>query len=205
VLALGKEKKGQYKSGCPKLKLQEINVGVQNLNNSNCEKGHGLFSSKKNEGLVIVQDKEKEEKGVQGILSTHHLYIDMCASYASTPYCEHLGNIKVQECGLVGHSNGGLCGMETTGDMGPSSRCGSMKKGMRQSCLSKRSSRRSGLSPTTQDVTMDSLSGTQTKEISSSRTTAREYRAWTFESQRPKPRSCSFKQCRAMWKDIHKV
>jgi hypothetical protein len=36
-----------------------------------------------------------------------------------------------------------------------------------------RSSRRSGPSPSTPDATMDSLSGTQTKEISSSITTAR--------------------------------
>ncbi len=59
-------KKGHYKSDCPKLQVQEINVGVQNLNIGNCEEGHGLFSSKKDKGLAIMQDKEKEEKGVQG-------------------------------------------------------------------------------------------------------------------------------------------
>jgi hypothetical protein len=106
------------KSGCPKLQVQEIKVGVQNLNIKNCEEGHGLFLSEKDEGLAIVQDKEKEEKEVQGILSKHHLYINTCASYASTPYCEHLGNVEVQECGLVGQSNAGLCGMDTAGDMG---------------------------------------------------------------------------------------
>jgi hypothetical protein len=98
--------------------VQEINAGVQNLNIGNCEEGHGLFLPKKDEGLAIVQDKEKEEKGVRGILSKHHLYIDTCTSYAYTLYCEHLGNVEVQECDLVGHSNAGLCRMDTAGDMG---------------------------------------------------------------------------------------
>jgi hypothetical protein len=44
--------------------------------------------------------------------------MNTCASYTSTPYCEHLGNMEVQERGLVGHSNAGLCGMDTAGDMG---------------------------------------------------------------------------------------
>ncbi len=73
-------KKGHYKSNCPKFQVQEINVGVQNLNISDCEEGHCLFLSKKEEGLAIMQDEEKEEKGVQGILSKYHLYIDMCTS-----------------------------------------------------------------------------------------------------------------------------
>jgi hypothetical protein len=111
-------KKGHYRSDCPKLQVQEINLGVQNLNIGNYEEGHGLFLSNKDKGLAIVQDKEKEEKGLQGTLSKYHLYIDTCASYASTPYCEHLGNVEVQECGLVGHSNVGSCGMDTTGNMG---------------------------------------------------------------------------------------
>ncbi len=111
-------KKGYYKPDCPKLQVQEINLGVQNLKVGDCEEGHGLFSSKKDEGLAIVQDKEKEEKGVQGILLKYHLYINTYASYASTPYCNHLVNMEVQECGLVGHSNVGLCGMDTAGDMG---------------------------------------------------------------------------------------
>jgi hypothetical protein len=48
----------------------------------------------------------------------YHLYINTCASYASTPYRKHLGNVEMQERGLVGHSNAGLCGMDTAGDMG---------------------------------------------------------------------------------------
>jgi hypothetical protein len=102
-----------------------MDVGVQNLNIGDCEEGHGLFLFKKDKGLAIMQDKEKEEKGVQGILSKYHLYIDTCASYANTPYRELLENLEVQERGLVGHSNMGSCRMDTTRDMGPSSRCGS--------------------------------------------------------------------------------
>ena len=62
-------KKGHYRSDCPELQVQEIDVGIQNLNTGNCEGGRGLFSSEKDEGLAIVQDKEKEEKGVQGTSS----------------------------------------------------------------------------------------------------------------------------------------
>jgi hypothetical protein len=100
--------KGHNKSKCPGLHVQEINVGLQNLNIGNCEEGHGLFLSKKNKGLAIVQ----------GILSKYHLYINTCASYTCTPYHEHLGNVEVQGGALVGHSNAGSCGMDTTGDMG---------------------------------------------------------------------------------------
>jgi hypothetical protein len=97
--------------------VQEIDIGVQNLNIADCEEGHGLFLSEKDKGLAIMQDEEKEEKGVQGILLKYHLYIDTCASYESTPYHEQLGNVEVQECGIVGHSNAELCGMDTTRDM----------------------------------------------------------------------------------------
>jgi hypothetical protein len=44
--------------------VQEINIGIQNLNSDDCEEGNGLFSFKKDKGLALVQDKEKEEKGV---------------------------------------------------------------------------------------------------------------------------------------------
>ena len=55
---------------------------------------------------------------MQGIVLKFHLYVDTCASYTSIPYREHLGNVEVQERGLVGQSNAGLCGMDTAGDMG---------------------------------------------------------------------------------------
>ena len=99
-------KKGHYKSDCPKLQVQENNVGVQNLNIGHCEEGHGLFSSKKDKGLPVLQDKEKVEKGVQGILLKYHLYINTCTSYSSTPYHEHLGSVEVQEQGHVGQQRG---------------------------------------------------------------------------------------------------
>jgi hypothetical protein len=44
--------------------VQKINVGAQSLNIGNSEEGHGLFLSKKEEGLAIMQDEEKEDKGV---------------------------------------------------------------------------------------------------------------------------------------------
>ncbi len=65
-----------------------------------------------------MQDKEKEEKGLQALLSKYHLYIDTCSNYANTPYHKHLGNLEGQGHGLVGHSNVGLCGMNTAGHMG---------------------------------------------------------------------------------------
>ncbi len=99
-------KKGHYKPNCPKLQVQENNVGVQNLNIGHCEEGHGLFSSKKDKGLPVLQDKEKVEKGVQGILLKYHLYINTCTSYSSTPYHEHLGSVEVQEQGHVGQQRG---------------------------------------------------------------------------------------------------
>jgi hypothetical protein len=111
-------KRGNFKSNCPGLQVQEIDVEVQNLNIGDCEEGHGLFLSEKDDGLTIVQDKEKKEKGVQDILSKYRLYIDTCASYACTLYPEHFGNLEVQESGLVGHSNTGLCRMDTARDMG---------------------------------------------------------------------------------------
>ncbi len=89
------ERKGTISPTVLNSKCKKSNIGVQNLNISNCEEGHGLFSSKRDKGLAIVQDKEKEEKE-ECILQELHLYIDTCASYVSTPYYEHLGNTEVQ-------------------------------------------------------------------------------------------------------------
>ncbi len=55
---------------------------------------------------------------MRGILLEHHMYIDTCASYASTPYPHLLENMKKQMHGLVGHSNARLCRIDTTGEMG---------------------------------------------------------------------------------------
>ncbi len=42
----------------------------------------------------------------------------MCASYSSTPYKELLLNLKKQARGLIGHSNAGSCGMDSSGSLG---------------------------------------------------------------------------------------
>jgi hypothetical protein len=99
------------KNKCPELKLLEL--GVQNLNIDDCDNEHNLFSA--NDGYGLVQ---KQAKGVQGILSPYHAYIDTCASYSSTPYPELLSNLKKQARGLISHSNAGLCRMGSSGSLG---------------------------------------------------------------------------------------
>ena len=91
-------------------------MGVQNFHVGDGEDAHALFSADEDDGLGLVQ--KNEERGVRGILSKHHIYIDTCASYASTPYRDLLKNIESQKRGLVGHSNAGSCGMNETGDLG---------------------------------------------------------------------------------------
>jgi hypothetical protein len=109
--------KGHNKSNCPKLQVKELDVGLQNLNINICVKVHSLFSASK--GWMMVQEEKKEKSGVCSILSKYHLCTDMCASYTSTPaYPKLLENMRKQACGLVRHSNAGLCGMNTTGEMG---------------------------------------------------------------------------------------
>jgi hypothetical protein len=56
--------------------------------------------------------------GIHGILSPHHVYIDTCATFSSTPYPHLLMNLKKEEHALMGHSNMGLGGMEMNGEMG---------------------------------------------------------------------------------------
>ncbi len=55
---------------------------------------------------------------MRGILSPYQSYIDTCASYSSTPYKELLSNLMKQARGLIGHSNAGLCGMDSSGSLG---------------------------------------------------------------------------------------
>jgi hypothetical protein len=110
------QKKGHYMSNCPELQAQELDVGVQNLDIDICNKVHSLFLA--NEGLTMVQEEKEEKSGVHGILSKHHVYINMCASYASTPCLELLEKMRKQAHGLVRHSNAGSCGMDTAREMG---------------------------------------------------------------------------------------
>jgi hypothetical protein len=100
-----------YKSECPKLKA--LDKGIQNFNIDDCDKEHNLFLADNGYGLV-----QKQAKGVQGILSPYHAYIDTCTSYVSTPYPELLSNLKKELRGLIGHSNAGLCGMHLSGLLG---------------------------------------------------------------------------------------
>jgi hypothetical protein len=76
-----------FKSECPELKLQD--TSIQNLNIDDCSKEHSLFLADDGYGLV-----QKQAKGVRGILSPSHAYINTCASYSSTPYPELLLNLK---------------------------------------------------------------------------------------------------------------
>ena len=98
-------------SECPELKL--LDMGVQNLNIDDCSEDPSLFSADDGYGLI-----QKQAKGVRGILSPHHAYIDTCASYSSTPYKELLSNLKKQARGLIGHSNAGSCKMDSSGSLG---------------------------------------------------------------------------------------
>ncbi len=86
---------------------------MQNFSIKECNKGHNLFLA--DNGWTLVQ---KGKKGVQGILSLYHVFIDTCASYASTLQKSFLKNLRLQEHGLVGHSNTGSCGMDKVGTMG---------------------------------------------------------------------------------------
>jgi hypothetical protein len=100
-----------YKNECPK--LRELDAGVQSFNINDCDEEHNLFLANNGYGLV-----QKQAKGVQGILSPYHAYINTCASYASTPYPELLLNLKKELRGLIGHSTAGLCRMDLSGLLG---------------------------------------------------------------------------------------
>ncbi len=106
-------KTGHYKTDCPLLQNIDQEHGVQNLSIENCYEGHNLFLT--DDGCALVQ---KGKTGVQGLLSPWHVFINTCTSYASTPNKNFLENVRLQERGLVGHSNAGSCGMDRAGRMG---------------------------------------------------------------------------------------
>lgn len=109
-------KSGHIKSRCPVLTggSGTMEQGVQNLNIEECVEAHGLLSASK-EGHALVQGNEK---GARGILSPDHIYINTCASYASTPYKEILTNLQKQLRGLCGHTNSGSMVMDQAGALG---------------------------------------------------------------------------------------
>jgi hypothetical protein len=124
-------RKGHNKSDCPKLQVQEISVGVQNLNIGNCEEGHGLSSSKKDKGLAIVQDKKKEEKECEAS-SRSITCTSTCAPVMQAPHtvntwgmwkCTNV--LALWDTAMRGHVE--WTPPET---WGPLSRCGSTKEGL---------------------------------------------------------------------------
>jgi len=89
-------KKGHYKSNCPELRAAD--QGVQNLNQ---DRGTTATTPTAAAGVqnICVEEAEDghglaQEQGVRGILSEDIVYIDTCATYASTKNPELLSNVK---------------------------------------------------------------------------------------------------------------
>jgi hypothetical protein len=114
-------KLGHYKTSCPKLQIE----GVQNLNIEDCVQEHSLFLADddyemfQREKKVITKEMRfpRGKRGIHGILLPHHVYIDTCTTFASTPYPHLLTNLKKEERALMGHSNMGSGGMEMSSEM----------------------------------------------------------------------------------------
>ena len=53
-------KKGHYRSNCPKLQVQELDVGILNFHVGDCEDKHALFSTEEDDGLGLVQKSEEQ-------------------------------------------------------------------------------------------------------------------------------------------------
>ncbi len=114
-------KLGHYKTSCLKLQIE----GVQNLNIVDCVQVHSLFWADNNYEMFQREKKvfTKEmrfpwgKRGIHGILLPPHVYIDTCATFASTPYPHLLNNLKKEERALMGHSNMGSERMEISGEM----------------------------------------------------------------------------------------
>jgi hypothetical protein len=117
---------GHHMNRCPDLAIE----GIDNLNVDEYDDAHALFSTEDGP----QSDHELQECGesqecafaqrggrgrrVRGVLQPNHLYIDTCASYASTPYRSLLKNVQESDRDLVGHSNCGSTTMTTVGDLG---------------------------------------------------------------------------------------
>jgi hypothetical protein len=139
-------KKGHYKTSCPELQidegvqnlsiedsvqehslfstdnnykmLQKEETGVCRWANGRPQNSSGPFGYLATPPMSRAAVKPQGQKGLHGILSPHHVYIDTCASYASTPYPHLLKNPKKDKCALVGHSNMGSGEIEMSGEMG---------------------------------------------------------------------------------------
>jgi hypothetical protein len=107
-------KKGHYQSNCPKLKVEGADDGIQNFTIKEFDDSHGLFSTNEEDECMF-----KQNKGAESIPSPNHLYIDMCASYPSTPYTHLLDNLMKQFLlGLCGHTNSRSTTMDMAGNLG---------------------------------------------------------------------------------------
>jgi hypothetical protein len=96
-------KTGHIRKKCPE--LQQLEIGVDNLNIKDCDDAHTLFSTEAGYGkeeCTLVQHNAKE---LRAILPLDHLHIDTCSSYPSTPYPEILSKIKTKHRGLIGHNH----------------------------------------------------------------------------------------------------
>jgi len=126
-------KKGHYRSDCPELQVPGMDDEVQNFSIDSIdeeeheidepEEGHGL--SLTNDGCALIQSpclgakyEEDGRKGCGALLNKWHLFIDTCASYASTPYPEILENLRKQKVCLRGHTNSGSTTMDRAGELG---------------------------------------------------------------------------------------
>jgi hypothetical protein len=115
-------KLGHYKTSCPKLQIE----GVLNLNIEDCIQEHSLFLADNDykmfqrEKKVIMKEMRfpRGKRGIHGILLPHHVCMDTCATFPSTPYPHLLTNLKKEERALMGHSNMGSGGTEMSGEMG---------------------------------------------------------------------------------------
>jgi hypothetical protein len=112
-------KVGHRKADCPDLK--NLEEGTDNLNiedGAAQDQGQGTAEGIDNfniHGYSMVQGGEKRRP--PEILKKNHLYVDTCASYASTPYPELLDEIKKQTVGLLGHGNAGSTFMGESGKL----------------------------------------------------------------------------------------
>jgi hypothetical protein len=98
--------------------LQKEETGVCRWANGRPQNSSGPFGYLATSPMSTATVKPQGQKGIRGIFLHHHVYIDTCACYASTPYPHLLKNLKKEERALVGHSNMGLGGMEMSGKMG---------------------------------------------------------------------------------------
>ena len=116
-------KPGHQMRNCPDLSVK----GVDNFNIDDTNDAHTLFSedesgAETNTGggsqeCGFVQRGRSKPAGVQGLLNPNHLYIDTCASYASTLYRSLLQDVHEVSSGLIGHSNCGSTTMNKVGNL----------------------------------------------------------------------------------------